>query len=134
MTAGTVPSSAGSHRILVVDDATTVRLYYRQTLEAAGFEVEEALNGVEGLEKILAGRFDLALVDVNMPQMDGFSLLHALRRTPEVGGLPAMITSTETAASDRDAARDAGANFYLVKPVQPEDLLLHVRLLTGAAA
>ncbi|MFL5253226.1 MAG: response regulator [Rhodopila sp.] len=134
MTAGTVPSSAGSHRILVVDDATTVRLYYRQTLEAAGFEVEEALNGVEGLEKILAGRFDLALVDVNMPQMDGFSLLHALRRTPEVGGLPAMITSTEAAASDRDAARDAGANFYLVKPVQPEDLLLHVRLLTGAAA
>jgi len=60
-------------RVLVIDDATTVRLYYRQILEARGFAVEEAGNGYEGLEKALAGQFDLYVVDVNMPKMDGYT-------------------------------------------------------------
>ena len=66
-------------RILVVDDASLVRLYYRTALEAAGFEVTEALNGLEALEHLLGRHFDLVIVDVNMPQMDGLSLLQALR-------------------------------------------------------
>ena len=66
-------------RVLVVDDAGLVRRYYRSALEAAGFDVEEALNGLEALEHLLGRRFDLLIVDVNMPQMDGLSFLQTLR-------------------------------------------------------
>ena len=67
-------------RILVVDDANLVRLYYRQILEEAGFEVEEALNGLEALERLLASPPDAVIVDINMPLMDGLTFLSALRR------------------------------------------------------
>ena len=72
-------STPSRKRILVVDDSSLVRLYYRDALEKAGFEVEQAINGIEAMEKVLAQPFDLAIVDVNMPRMDGFSFLRALR-------------------------------------------------------
>ena len=62
-------------RVLVIDDASLVRLYYRAALEGAGFQVAEALNGLEALEQVLTAHFDLLIVDVNMPQMDGLSFL-----------------------------------------------------------
>ena len=65
-------------RILVVDDSSLVRLYCRDILEEAGFEVEQAINGIEAMEKVLARTFDLVIVDVNMPRMDGFSFVRAL--------------------------------------------------------
>lgn len=119
-------------RVLVVDDATVVRLYYRQALEGRGFEVEEAFNGLEAMEKVLSDRFDLLVVDVNMPQMDGISFLRALRRTADIGAVPVMMTSTEAAAHDAALAREAGANLYLVKPVAQADLTLYASLMTGA--
>jgi two-component system, chemotaxis family, chemotaxis protein CheY len=120
--------------ILVVDDAALVRLYYRTTLEEAGFRVEEALNGIEALEKLLTTPADMLIVDVNMPQMDGFTFLQTLRRKPEpLGTIPALITSTESAESDFAAARRAGANFYLVKPIDREQLLEFAALLSGVA-
>lgn len=67
-------------RILVVDDAGLVRLYYRQILEEAGFEVEEAFNGIEALERLLVSPPDALIVDINMPLMDGVTFLSALRR------------------------------------------------------
>ena len=107
-------------RILVVDDASLVRRFYRDALERAGFEVDEALNGLEALEKLLGDPFDLVIVDVNMPQMDGFTFLKALRRqAAPISSIPALVTSTEAAPQDAAAARAAGANFYLVKPVTP---------------
>jgi two-component system chemotaxis response regulator CheY len=122
-------------RILVVDDSSLVRLYYRATLEKAGFTVEQALNGIEAMEKVLAQSFDLLIVDVNMPQMDGLSFLRALRdRGEDVASLPALVISTEAGAQDRDDARAAGANFYLIKPVSEADLFRHVAALTGAPA
>lgn len=121
-------------RVLIVDDAGLVRRFHRETLEAAGFEVVEALNGVEALEKILAGSFDIAVVDVNMPQMDGFTFLRALRRqTGPVSALPALIVSTEAGDHDKAAARASGANFYLVKPVRSEILVEHVLLMCGGS-
>jgi two-component system chemotaxis response regulator CheY len=98
--------------ILVVDDASLVRVYYRVTLEAAGFRVEEALNGIEALEKLLATPADLLIVDINMPQMDGFTFLQTLRsKEGSLGSIPALITSTESRDVDFAAARAAGANF-----------------------
>ena len=85
-------------RVLVIDDASLVRLYYRTALEKAGFHVAEALNGLEALERLLADRFDLLIVDVNMPQMDGLSFLQTLRtKALPLSSIPALITSSEAA-------------------------------------
>ncbi|MBN2232887.1 MAG: response regulator [Deltaproteobacteria bacterium] len=117
-------------RVLVVDDAATVRMYHRQILEGAGFAVDEAINGIEGLEKALTAPYDLYLVDINMPKQDGYDFLRDLRRR-EIPQAPAMMISTEAEPHDRRLAYEAGANFYLTKPIKPEELLSHCRLLLG---
>lgn len=119
-------------RVLVVDDASLVRMFYRDALERAGFEVDEAFNGLEALEKLHDTSTDLLIVDVNMPQMDGFTFLKVLRRqTTDIASIPALVTSTEAGPQDADAARAAGANFYLVKPVAPETLAEYAALMCG---
>ncbi|MES2626141.1 MAG: response regulator [Pseudomonadota bacterium] len=121
--------------VLVVDDSNLVRLYYRSILETAGFHIEEALNGLEALEKLLTTPADLLIVDVNMPQMDGFTFLTVLRRKEvPISGIPALVTSTEASQQDFDAARHAGANFYLVKPLDEKTLVEFASMLTGGAA
>jgi two-component system, chemotaxis family, chemotaxis protein CheY len=127
-------SIASRPRVLVVDDSSLVRLYYRGILEKGGFEVEQSINGIEAMEKILAQKFDLAIVDVNMPKMDGFSLIRSVRRAmPTVAMLPVLVITTETSQQDREDARVSGANFYLVKPISEADLLRHAAVLTGAS-
>lgn len=124
-----------ARRVLIVDDASLIRRYYRQTLERAGYTVDEALNGIEAMEKLLNDRPDLLVVDVNMPQMDGMTFIAALRRQPlPQSAIPALIITTESKAADRDAARRAGANFYLTKPVGEKTLVDHVDLLCGDPA
>ena len=118
-------------RVLVVDDAVTVRTYTRQVLEADGFVVDEAVNGIEGLERALAAPPALLIVDVNMPKMDGYTMLHAVRRDPALADIPAVMVTTEAQEADRVRALAAGANGYLVKPVGPDVLALWARLLTG---
>jgi len=118
-------------RILVVDDAATVRMYHRAILEAAGYAVEEAINGIEALEKALTLPFDLYLVDVNMPKQDGYGFLRELRRQ-DIPQAPAVMISTEAEGRDRTRAYESGANFYLVKPIRPDELLAHCRLLLNA--
>ncbi|MDR9096150.1 response regulator [Burkholderia multivorans] len=119
-------------RILIVDDAATVRMYHRAILEGAGYAVEVAVNGIEALEKALAAAapFDLYLVDVNMPKLDGYGFLRELRRQ-DIAQAPAVMISTESAPQDQAQAYAAGANFYLVKPIKPDDLLALCRLLLG---
>lgn len=121
-------------KVLVVDDSSLVRLYYRSALEIAGFEVKQAINGIEAMEKVLSEPFDLVIVDVNMPRMDGFTFLRSLRSaTADIAALPALMISTEAGEQDIAQARLAGANFYLVKPVAETELVRHVRVLTGDA-
>jgi two-component system chemotaxis response regulator CheY len=118
--------------VLVVDDASLVRLYYRSTLEAAGFRVEEAMNGLEALEKLLTLQVHLLIVDINMPQMDGLTFLQALRqKAGPAAAIPALVTSTESAETDFTAARAAGANYYLVKPIEQAKLTEFASLLCG---
>ncbi|MGA2169044.1 MAG: response regulator [Terracidiphilus sp.] len=116
--------------VLVVDDAATVRMYHRGILESAGYMVEEALNGIEALEKALETPFDLLVVDINMPRLDGFGFLKELRRQP-IPQPPAIMVSTEAAAGDEKSAYRAGASCYLLKPVRPAQLLAHARLMLG---
>ena len=119
-------------RVLVIDDAGLVRLFYRDALERAGFKVDEALNGIEALEKLLVAPVDLLVVDVNMPQMDGLTFLRALRgKSAELASTPALVTSTESSPQRVAAARAAGANFYIVKPLSQETLVQCASLLCG---
>jgi two-component system chemotaxis response regulator CheY len=124
---------AEQNTILVVDDAALVRRYYRSTLEEAGFNVAEAMNGLEALERLLEKPFDMLIVDVNMPQMDGLTFLSLLRqKEPAIAAIPALITSTESGLHDFEAARAAGANFYLVKPLAREVLLQFAAMFCGS--
>ncbi|BAI76171.1 two-component response regulator (plasmid) [Azospirillum sp. B510] len=118
-------------RVLVVDDAVTVRAFSRRVLEADGFVVDEAVNGIEGLERAMAAPPDLVIVDVNMRKMDGYTMLRVLRRDPSLRDVPAIMISTESKDSDHDQALLAGANWYIVKPPRPEGLVEAARLLTG---
>ena len=127
-------TSADKKKILVIDDASLVRAYYRQALERVGYVVDEALNGVEGLEKLLMQAYDVVIVDINMPLMDGMTFLGTLRsRELPISGTPALVTSTEGGAQDAAAARRAGANYYLVKPVSQTALADYVDILAGVA-
>ena len=119
-------------RILIVDDAATVRMYHRGILESSGYKVEEAWNGIEALEKSLESPFDLYMVDVNMPKLDGYAFLRELRQQ-EGPQKPAIMISTEAADRDEIVAYQAGANAYLIKPVRPAQLLAHIRLMLAEA-
>jgi two-component system chemotaxis response regulator CheY len=119
-------------RILLVDDSHTVRLYGRSILTSLpDVEIEEAQNGIEALEKAVAQRFDLLLVDVNMPKMDGYTLLRELRKRSELWSIPAIMVTTEDKAEDLRRAYGAGASFHLPKPFDPELLRRSVVLLLG---
>jgi two-component system chemotaxis response regulator CheY len=117
-------------KVLLIDDAATVRMYHRAILEKAGFTVDEAANGIEAMEKALAGVYDLFVVDINMPKLDGYGFLKRLR-TENFSQAPAIMISTEAEAKDQSQAWVAGANDYLTKPVKPEELLAHVNMLAG---
>jgi len=126
------PSATGlGKRVLVVDDAVTVRMFCRQLLEAEGFQVEEAVNGLEALEKMMIRPADLLIVDVNMAKMDGYTLIRRIRRDPEMCGVPALMLSTGTKDAVVAHAFEAGANHYMTKPIKPEPFVAVVRLMAG---
>jgi two-component system chemotaxis response regulator CheY len=122
-------------RILVVDDAATVRMYHRKLLGDAGWATDEAINGVEALERVHAQdsdtAFDLYVVDINMPRMDGYSFVRELRRLDARHQAPVVMVSTEARSQDASGAQEAGANCYLVKPARPAELVLTAALLLG---
>ena len=126
------------HRILVVDDAATVRMYHRKILGDAGWQTDEAINGVEALERVHAQgagtAFDLYVVDINMPRMDGYSFVRELRKLDARHQAPVIMVSTEARSQDASSAVDAGANCYVVKPDRPAELLLSAALLLGDRA
>ena len=110
-------------RVLVVDDAPTVRLYHAALLSEAGFDVQEAENGLEAIEAALSTRFDLFLVDVNMPMMDGYACVETLRSERVGTSAPVLMISAEEEPGDAELAYLAGANLYLIKPVAPDHLV-----------
>ena len=121
-------------QVLVVDDAATVRLYHSQLLTSAGFEVSEAANGLEAVESAMTNDFDLFLVDVNMPIMDGYACVQTLRGESVGTSAPIVMISTEDQAEDADRAYAAGANLYMVKPVNGDRLVRMVGILTAPDA
>lgn len=111
-------------RILVVDDEPQIRRIMRETLTAAGYEVDDARNGLEGLEKLRDFRPDLVLLDINMPEMGGLEVCEAIRRDSNAAIIMLTVRKTE---ADKVAALDAGADDFVTKPFSTPELLARVR-------
>jgi two-component system, chemotaxis family, sensor kinase CheA len=101
--------------VLVVDDSLTTRMLEQSILESAGWRVELASSGEEGLEKARAGDFGLMLVDVEMPGIDGFTFIERVRADPALRHIPAVLVTSRDSADDRRRGREAGAQGHVVK-------------------
>jgi len=102
-------------RILVVDDSLTVREMERKLLVGRGFEVDIAIDGIDGWNEVRARPFDLVLTDVDMPRMDGIELVTLIRQDHLLAGTPIMIVSYKDREEDRRRGLEAGADYYLAK-------------------
>ena len=128
--AATTPAPSGSvaapgrSRLLVVDDAMTVRELQRSILERAGYQVLTASDGVEALARLAEGPVDLVLTDVEMPRMDGFALTEAIRRQPQRENVPVLILTSRSSEADRQRGLLAGADGYIIKSAFDEASLL----------
>ena len=127
---GSAADLTGPLPILVVDDSLTTRMLERSILESAGYEVDLAASGEEGLEKARAGDYGLFLTDIDMPGIDGFTFVARTRADPRLAAVPAIMVSSRAGAADRDRGRQAGASAYVVKgEFDQEQLLGHIRRL-----
>src|SRR4051812_6517783 len=116
-----------SRRILTVDDSPSMRMLLRAALTEQGFTVFEAEDGVDALEKLEAATPDLVITDINMPRMDGFGLIEALRSGDIQAGLPILVLTTEASDEKKARARSAGATGWIVKPFDREKLGAAIR-------
>ena len=116
-----------SARILVVDDSASMRQMVAFALTSAGFDVDEAEDGQVALGRAQGQRFNAVVTDVNMPNMDGISLIRELRQLPDYKFTPLLMLTTESSADKKADGRAAGATGWLVKPFDPDQLVATVR-------
>ncbi|AYG95395.1 response regulator [Brevundimonas naejangsanensis] len=117
--------------ILTVDDSPSIRVALKIALSNAGYSVTEAANGAEGIDKARAADFDLIITDLNMPVMDGLTMIEEMRRLPELMGVPIVFLTTESDAAMKDRARAAGATGWLTKPFDPDQLVRIAKKVLG---
>jgi two-component system sensor histidine kinase and response regulator WspE len=122
-------------RVLVVDDSLTVRELERKLLDHVGYEVEVAVDGMDGWNAVRSAQFDLVVTDIDMPRLDGIELVALIKKDPNLKSLPVMIVSYKDREEDRQRGLDAGADYYLTKgSFHDETLLRAVVDLIGEAA
>jgi two-component system chemotaxis response regulator CheY len=112
---------------LIVDDSASMRQLVSFTLKDAGFDVIAAENGKEALAKLPGAKIDMVITDLNMPEMDGITLIRELRSRPELKFVPIVMLTTEAQEAKKQEGRAAGASGWIVKPFSPERLLEVVR-------
>jgi two-component system chemotaxis response regulator CheY len=116
------------HRILIVEDSPTMRQLLAFALKRLkNVEIVEAQDGMDGLRKVTSDHFDLALVDINMPVMDGLKLISLIRGEDGLAQMPIVVVTTEGAEEDRARALALGADEYLTKPIQAHQVLAVAR-------
>ena len=116
-------------RILAVDDSASVRQMVGFTLRKAGYEVVEAVDGKDGLDKVSQEKFDMIITDLNMPNVDGIQMIAAVRKLAGRSFVPILMLTTESQAEKKDAGRKAGATGWIVKPFNAEQLISVVQKL-----
>jgi two-component system, chemotaxis family, chemotaxis protein CheY len=117
--------------ILSVDDSNSIRQMVAFTLKGAGYEVIEAVDGQEGLDKAKAKTVDLVLTDQNMPRMDGITMIKGLRAMPAYKNVPILMLTTESGDAMKIQGKAAGATGWIVKPFDPAKLLEVVKKVIG---
>ena len=120
------------HRILVVEDSPTMRQLIGFALRPIpDCKVIEAVDGLDGLKKVQQEKFDLAIVDINMPLMDGLKLIGLIRQDEKNKNMPVIIVSTESGLDPKKKAEALGVNAYITKPIMARFVLDTVRKLLG---
>jgi two-component system KDP operon response regulator KdpE len=119
-----IEASASKGRILVVDDQPQIRRVLRTALIAKGYEVDDASDGEEAFEKLREGKYDVVLLDINLPDIKGSELCRAIRSTSDVGIIMLTVRNSE---ADKVAALDSGANDYVTKPFSTPELFARIR-------
>lgn len=117
--------------VLAVDDSASIRQMVSFTLKSAGYEVVEAADGQEGLDRAKSRAFNLVLTDQNMPRMDGLTLIKSLRGMPNYRSTPILMLTTESSDTMKSQGRAAGATGWLVKPFDPNKLIEVVKKVIG---
>ena len=115
-------------RILIVEDSPTMRqLLVFALRRLKDVDIVEAQDGMDGLRKVSSDHFDIALIDINMPVMDGLKLISLIRGEESLSAIPIVVITTEGANEDRERAMSLGANEYLTKPIQANRVLSVVK-------
>ena len=117
--------------ILAVDDSASIRQMVAFTLKSAGYEVVEAVDGQDGLDKAKGKAVNLVLTDQNMPRMDGLTLVKSLRALAQYKTVPILMLTTESSDAMKAQGKAAGATGWLVKPFDPQKLLEVVKKVIG---
>jgi two-component system chemotaxis response regulator CheY len=117
--------------ILAVDDSASMRQMVTFTLKGAGYDVVDAVDGVDALNKAKAKKFDLVVTDVNMPNKDGITLIKDLRALPDYKFIPMLMLTTESGSDKKMQGKAAGATGWIVKPFNPDQLLKTVKKVLG---
>ena len=117
--------------ILAVDDSASLRQMVAFTLKSQGHNVTEAADGKQGLDAAKSTKFDLVVTDVNMPVMDGISMIRELRKLPNYRGTPLLMLTTESGVDKKQECKAAGATGWIVKPFNPDKLLGVVKRVLG---
>lgn len=113
--------------ILAVDDSPSIRTAVRLALTEAGYQVTEAVDGMDGLAKARSATFDMILTDLNMPNLDGLGMIKEIRKLPSQTGVPIIFLTTESDEGIKSQAKAAGATGWLVKPFQAPQLVQIVK-------
>lgn len=117
--------------VAIIDDSQTMRDMVSYTLKEAGYTVMEAEDGRQALNVLAANKPDVVITDLNMPNMDGLSLIKELRAKDEYQGTPILMLTTESDVEKKNAGREAGATGWIVKPFNPEKLLSVIQKVSG---
>ena len=116
-------AEAAAKTILTIDDSRTMRDMLRLALGGAGFTVVQAVDGQDGLKVLPQQPVDVIITDINMPKLDGYGVIRAVRADPAYDATPILVLSTEAEQGSKDIANEAGANGWIVKPFDPEGLI-----------
>ena len=118
-------------KILVIEDEPSATRLVGYILEQEGYQVDTAANGLEGIRKIQEEEVDLVILDVMLPGLDGFEVCYRVRAEPRTAGLPIIMLSAKVQEIDKATGLRAGANEYLTKPADPDEVLAAVKALLG---
>ncbi|AXC51313.1 response regulator [Paracoccus suum] len=118
-------------KILAVDDSRTMRDMLTIALTTAGMEVALAEDGVHGLEVLEGSAPDAIISDINMPRLDGFGFIEAVRKIDQFRATPILVLTTESAPELKARARNAGATGWIIKPFDPQKLVRSIQTVTG---